>query len=136
MNKKRWQQLKQKLANESDLSKIWLFYMDHFADIPEFMDLGQPAGNKFLNGIIFSTCQQIFDKKIKITDFLSIYIPEYQFFHGPFQIDRRIGGVIYFEDIKKGLIAVSADFPPTGMVKYSRFTEVMNLSTPSGNELN
>jgi CRISPR/Cas system-associated protein Csx1 len=32
----------------------------------------------------------------------------------------RIGGVIYFEDIKLELIAVWGDYPPTDAVKYSR----------------
>lgn len=136
MKIKRWKELKQKLTNEKDLDKIWLFYMDHFADHPEFTDLGQPAQNQYLNDVLFKTCQQMFGKKIKITDFLSIYIAEQKLYHGPFQVDRRIGGVFYFEDIKVGLIAVSADFPPTDLVKYSRFTEVMQLSEPGGHNLN
>jgi len=37
------------------------------------------------------------------------------------QVDRRIGGVIYFEDVKVGLVAVSATFPPTDLVRYTRF---------------
>jgi hypothetical protein len=32
MNIKRLQELKQKLTDEADLSNIWLFYMDNFAD--------------------------------------------------------------------------------------------------------
>ncbi|NDJ26266.1 hypothetical protein GS682_32830 [Nostoc sp. B(2019)] len=42
MNIDRLQSLKQKLASEADLSNIWLFYMDHFADHAEFTDLGEP----------------------------------------------------------------------------------------------
>jgi hypothetical protein len=45
MNIKRLKELKDKLKHESDLSKIWLFYMDHFADHEAFMELGQPAEN-------------------------------------------------------------------------------------------
>ncbi|WP_243458441.1 hypothetical protein [Nostoc sp. UIC 10630] len=50
-------------------------------------------------------------------------------------LDGRIGGVIYFEDIKIGLLAVSADYPPTDAVKYSRFTEMIQLSAPNGNDV-
>ena len=35
MNIDRLQELKRKLTNDADLSDIWLFYMDHFADHPE-----------------------------------------------------------------------------------------------------
>ncbi|MBE9053530.1 hypothetical protein IQ243_24620 [Nostocales cyanobacterium LEGE 11386] len=136
MNIDRWQELKQKLTIEPDLSDIWLFYMDHFADHPKFTELGEPIYNEYLNSVIQKTCQQIFGTAIRITDFLPIYIAQYGFFHAPFQVQRRIGGVIYFEDIKIGLIAVSADYPPTDEVKYSRFSEIMQLPTPNRNDLN
>ncbi len=136
MNIDRLQELKQKLTIEADLSNIWLFYMDHFADHAEFTELGKPTHNQYLDGVLHNTCQQMFGRAIKITDFLPIYIPEYHFFHAPFQVERRIGGVIYFEDIKIGLIAVSADYPPTDEVKYSRFSEIMQLPTPNRNDLN
>ncbi|MEH2198253.1 hypothetical protein [Nostoc sp.] len=35
-----------------------------------------------------------------------------------------------------GLIAVSADYPPTDAVKYSRFTEMIQLSAPNRNDYN
>jgi hypothetical protein len=136
MNINRLQELKQKLTSEADLSKIWSFYMDNFADHLEFTELGEPSDNEYLHTVLYKTCQQIFGRAIKITNFLPIYIAEYHFFHAPFQVERRIGGVIYFEDIKIGLIAVSADYPPTDEVKYSRFSEVLQLPTPNRNDLN
>lgn len=136
MNIDQLQELKQKLTLEADLSNIWLFYMDHFADHAEFTDLGEPTYNEYIDAVLHKTCQQIFGRAVKITDFLPIYIAEYGFFHAPFQVERRIGGVIYFEDIKVGLIAVSADHPPTNAVKYSRFSEVLELPAPNRNNLN
>ena len=132
----RLQELKQKLTNEADLSHIWSFYMDHFADLPEFTDLGEPADNQYLNAILHKTCHQMFGSVIKITGFFLIYIPNYRLFHGPFQVEGRIGGMIYFEDIKIGLIALSADYPPTDAVKYSRFSEMIQLSAPNRNDRN
>jgi hypothetical protein len=132
----RLQELKQKLTNEADLSDIWLFFMDHFADHPEFTELGEPAYNEYLDAVVHKTCQQMFGRAIKITGFFLIYIAKYQLFHGAFQVEGRIGGVIYFEDTKVGLLAVSADYPPTDAVKYSRFSEIIQLSAPQGNEYN
>ncbi|MGI2902779.1 hypothetical protein [Tolypothrix sp. VBCCA 56010] len=136
MEIERLQELKQKLTNEADLSHIWSFYMDHFADHPEFTDLGEPAYNQYLDTVIHKTCQQIFGKAIKINGFFSIYIAKYQLFHGPFQVEGRIGGVIYFEDIKIGLLAVSVNYPLTDAVKYSRFSEIIQLSTSNRNDRN
>jgi hypothetical protein len=136
MEIKRLKELKQKLTHEADLSDIWSFYMDHFADHPEFTDLGEPARNEYLEAVLHSTCQQMFDKGIKIANFFLIYIAKYRLFHGPFQVKGRIGGMIYLEDIKVGLIAVSADYPPTDAVKYSRFSEMIQLSAPNSNDRN
>ncbi len=139
MKIQRLRELKQKLIEEKDLSKIWLFFMDHFADHQAFTDLGEPAHYEYLDAVLQATCQQMFGKAIKtikITNFCLIYIAEHQFFHGSFQVEGRIGGVIFFEDIKIGLLAVSADFPATDVVKYSRFSEPIRLSKPSGYDLN
>ncbi|MEC4817793.1 MAG: hypothetical protein SAK29_31655 [Scytonema sp. PMC 1069.18] len=132
----RLQELKQKLTNEADLSNIWLFYMDHFADDPKFTELGEPAYNEYLNAVLHQTCQQMFGRAIKITNFFLIHIAKYRLFHGPFQVEGRIGGIIYFEDTKIGLLAVSADNPPTDAVMYSRFSEIAQLSPPHRNDLN
>jgi hypothetical protein len=136
MKIERLQELKQKLSNEKDLSQIWLFYMDHFADHREFTELGKPAHNDYLDIVLQKTCQQMFGKAITITNLLLIYIAEHQFFHGPFQVEGRIGGVIFFEDIKVGLLAVSTVFPPTDAVNYSRFSEPTRLSEPNRYDLN
>lgn len=132
----RLQELKQKLTAVADLSDIWSFYMDHFADQPEFTDLGEPAYNEYLDAVLHKTCQQMFGKEIKITGFFLIYIAADHLFHGAFQVEGRIGGVIYFEDIKIGLLAVSADYPPTDAVKYSRFSLMIQLSAANRNDRN
>ncbi len=125
-----------KIDYRSRLIKYLVILLDNFADYAEFTDLGKPAYNQYLDAILHSTCEQMFGKKIKITNFLPIHIAEYNFFHAPFQAEKRIGGVIYFEDIKIGLIAVSAHYPPTDEVKYSRFSEIMQLPKLNRNDLN
>ncbi|MEH2111347.1 hypothetical protein [Nostoc sp.] len=71
-----------------------------------------------------------------LTGFFLIYIAQYRLFHGPFQVEGRIGGVIYFEDIKVGLLAVSMDYPTTDAVKYSRFSEIISLLASNHNDRN
>jgi hypothetical protein len=78
----------------------------------------------------------MFGKETKITDSLLIHIAKYRLFHGAFQVKKRTGGVIFFEDIKVGLLAVSADYPPTDMVKYSRFSEMIPMKAPERYDLN
>jgi hypothetical protein len=136
MNIKRLKELKEKIIKEKDLSKIWLFYMDHFADHAEFTELGEPVQNDYLEAILPQICKQMFGRTVKISNFLAIYLAEYRFCHGPFQVAGRIGGVIYFEEIKTGLLAVSENPALSNEVKYSRFSVPIQLSPPSGHELN
>lgn len=111
--------LKEKLQKEKDLGVIYTYYMDEFGDHQSFTDVGEPAENSFLIQVIGQVCQHLFGNTVIIADILLIQIPEYQFFHAPFFANNHIGGVIYFEDIQTGLLAVAAG---DGMVKYSRFT--------------
>lgn len=96
MNTDRLQELKRKLTNDADLSDIWLFYMDHFADHSEFTDMGEPADNEYLNAVLQKTCQQMFDSAINISDFLLIYIAPYHLFHGAFLSRRTYWGCDLF----------------------------------------
>ncbi|MGB8701089.1 MAG: hypothetical protein WCD18_16885 [Thermosynechococcaceae cyanobacterium] len=136
MNLDRLQELKTRLVQKTDFSDIWSFYMDEFADHPEFLEVGHPVTNAFLEAAIPQICKQMFGKAVKITDLLIICIAEYQFFHAPLQVEGRIGGVIYFADIHTGLLAVSAQFPTTDEVKYSRFSGPPQLQHPSPYEYN
>jgi hypothetical protein len=136
MNAKRFKELKQKLSHEADLSLIWGFYMDHFSDHMEFIELGKPAQNAYLDAVIHKSCQQIFGREMAITNPFLIHIAEQQFFHGPIQVEGRMGGVIYFEDTQVGLLAVSAKFPPTDEVKYSRFSNPIPIASSDRNDLN
>jgi len=122
MKIKRLKELKHKLVSDKDLSDIWLFYMDYFVDDPKFTDLGEPAHNESLVAILHKICEQMFGRAIKINNFLLIHIPKYRLFHGPFQVKGHIGGVIYFEDIEIGLVALSEELSATNEVKYSRFS--------------
>jgi hypothetical protein len=105
--------------------------MDEFADHAEFTNLGRPTANPFLEAAIPQICHRMFGRKMRVRDLLIISIPEYQFFHAPFLVEGRIGGVIYFPEINMGLMAVSAESPPTAEVKYSRFSRpFMQDSSP------
>lgn len=141
MKIERLQELKQKLTKETDLSKIWLFYMDNFAEHQQFIALGQPAKNEYLDEVVRKTCQQIFAKaifrkSITISTIFLIHIPKYKFFHGPFRLGEQMGGVIYFEDIKIGLIAVPDESSGTDMIQYSRFSQVAKFSSSNRHDLN
>jgi hypothetical protein len=120
-----------------DLSEVWLYYMDHFADQQAFIELGDRAENQFLEAIIKTLCQKLFGRTVHIAEYMLIHIPEQQFYHGPVHVEGRIGGIIYAEDKKVGILAISADSPPTDEVKYVRFSKPMEMPPrPANPDLN
>lgn len=121
MNLKQLQELKRKLLREKSLSKVWGFYMDKFADLPEFTDEGDRAENALLDTLIREICHQLFGDIFVIQDTMTIYIPEQKFYHGPLMVSDRIGGFIYFEDVQAGMVAIEEE-PRNGRVKYARFS--------------
>ncbi len=121
MNLNRLKRLKIKLTTEKEFSNIWLFYVDNFMNKPEFNAAGHPVEKKELHSILKQTCRYMLGREIKIHDFLIFHIPDYQFFHGAFHIDSGLGGIIYYEDIQMGLLALT-ELCDYGIVKYSRFT--------------
>jgi hypothetical protein len=129
MNSDRWRELKQKLTDEADLSEIWSYYMDHFADHPKFTRMGSRVADPYLDAVKLSICQHLFGATT-IGDALTICIAQQRFYHGPFMVGGRIGGIIYDENTKTGLLAVSADASNDGMMQYSRFSKPIELPPP------
>lgn len=112
-------ELQLKLDSEKTLSKVWDFYMDKFADRPEFLEVGGPVEHPFLKEIIPIISQKLFNKDHH--DIFLVKIPDHDFIHGSFWVENHIGGVIYFEKKLKGMVAIS-NTDPSGNVHYSRFT--------------
>jgi hypothetical protein len=119
INFNRLEKLKSMLIRDKNLSTIWDFYMDHFADHLEFIQMGNRTSNPMLEKIISVVSQQLF--KQEPDPLLLIRLPEYKFIHGPVAVRGRLGGVIYFEELSKGMLAISAT-PGSSLIKYSRFT--------------
>lgn len=127
LNLKKLDQLKLMLSHEKELSIVWTFYMDHFADHSEFTDMGKPTRHSLVEQVVAMTSQQLFNENPK--DLFLITLPKkYQFIHGGFFVGSRIGGVIYFENSLMGMIALSNN-PPSSLINYSRFKgQPMNSS--------
>jgi hypothetical protein len=119
LNFERLDNLKLMLSHEKDLGEVWSYFMTHFADHKAFTDIGEPIRNPLIEKIIVIINKQLFNEPV--TNLLLISLPKLKFLHGVFTVGNRTGGVIYFEETQKGMVAVS-DLPPSTLVRYSRFT--------------
>jgi hypothetical protein len=121
MDLARLKELKHALLHEEELSRVWRFFMDHFADRPEFAEFGEPARHAFVEAVLTQVGQQLFGRDGAISGLLLRWNEEHQFLHGGFSMGSRTGGVIFFGDIQTGMLAVPEGYPSIN-VKYARFS--------------
>jgi hypothetical protein len=121
MDLARLEELKHKLTHGTQLSVIWTFFLDHLASSPQFMALGERAEHPLVETVIDQVARQLFPRDPQVSNLLLTRLDDQQFLHGGFTIGRCLGGVLYFEDLHKGLITV-CEAPPSIEVKYARFS--------------
>src|ERR1700678_1375877 len=106
--------LKQMITEESDFHKIWEFFLDHFGEDVEFIGTGQRLTDKKhpLFGTIKAVGRQILARNniasdpLEITNLLLIHVPDHKFIHGGMILQGRLANIIYFDDIKVGLMSM------------------------------
>ena len=134
MDLTRLQELKQKLLHDKDLAPVWLYFLDHFAENPAFIALGERVDHPLVEAVIDQVSKQLFPRDGKVVGVLLTEIAEPKFLHGGFFMGLRPGGVFFYEDIGMGLLVVP-DLPPSIEVKYARFSgrPMPKLGGPSVN---
>src|SRR4051794_13723715 len=104
--------LKQKLHEAEKFSDVWDYFLTNFGEREAFIALGQQAGDPFLEMVLSQVGEQLFGRKIHVTDMMLTRIPEYGFIHGTVHLEGKLTSAIYFEEIHKGLLAVLWSFSP------------------------
>jgi hypothetical protein len=113
--------LKAKLLTAENFGDILGYFLDHFGDHPAFMELGQPVRDEFLEQVLAQVASQLFQKATPIHDARLVRLPDHGFIHGGFLVGGKVGTLIYFEDLRKGLISVAWSLSPPE-TKYARFS--------------
>src|SRR5262245_45520178 len=116
-------ELKRLLHEAKEFSTVWDYFLTHFGEQPGFMDHGeQVREDELLQLVVREVGKNLFpDRPAILLRSRLIRIAEFHFVHGTLTLDDRLSGMIYFEDVHKGMMAVcwSLDPPET---KYVRFT--------------
>ena len=113
--------LKEKLLHATDFNEVSTFFFDHFGDNPDFIALGERVEDDFLESVLLQVGTQLFAGPIVLERLLLTRLAEHGFIHGGFTLNGRLGNVIYFEDVRVGLIAVVLSVSPSE-TKLVRFT--------------
>jgi hypothetical protein len=116
-------ELKRRLVHEKDFMETWNFFLDEFATDLDFIDLGEPTRDEAIETTIAHIAIQMFPRDGNKIQLLLIRLADRGFVHGNVIVAGRAGGMLYFEDVRVGLVAVS-EMPPSDETKFARFTTV------------
>ena len=116
--------LKEKLVRTKVLADIQTYFLDHFGENPEFMELGEEYADPFLEEILRHVGKELCGRIVAVDNVLLLRLAEEGFIHGHCAIAGRMGSVLYFEDIRQGLLSVvwSLVPPETKFVRFSART--------------
>jgi hypothetical protein len=120
MDLSKLQELKRRLVHEKDFLKIWGFFLDEFATDLAFIELGEPIRDEALETTIAHVGLQMFPRAGNSIEVRLIRLADQQLLHGNVVVAGQVGGVLYFEDVRVGLVAVSESL--SGETKFARFS--------------
>lgn len=114
------EELRRKLATESQFAVTWEYFLDHFAEKPAFLERGSWAVRDPILRCIGECYAKANPKatQVAIDGFCPKEVPEFKMIHGAFRIGEHWGGVLYFQDLDMGLICFTQ---ANGKVMYARF---------------
>lgn len=116
-------ELKRLLHEAKEFSSVWDHFLTNFGEQPGFLDHGDRVGeDELLQLVLKEVCKSLFpDRPAIVIRSRLIRIAEHHFVHGTMFLDDRLSGMIYFEDVHKGMMAVCWSLAPPE-TKYVRFT--------------
>ena len=113
--------LKEKRGSTTNFSEVQTYFLDHFGDHPAFIELGEPTTDEFLEQVLAEVVGQLFHMTVTVNDARLVRLPDHKFVHGGFMVQGKVGTLIYFEDVCKGLISVAWSLSPPE-TKFMRFS--------------
>ena len=113
--------LKEKILRAENFNEVWEYFFDHFSDNPAFMNMGKKTQSSLLRTILEEVGERLFRQKVKVTNMMLTEIPQHHFVHGACFVQNRLASVLYFEDIKVGMLSIlsSAQKHEVSMIRFT-----------------
>ena len=115
--------LKEKVLHSENFNEVWKYFFDNFSDNPAFLKMGKATQNPLLQTILEGAAERLFRQKIKVAKLMLNAIPQHHFMHGACFMQGRMASVMYFEDVKVGMLSILGSMQ-SHHVDMIRFTGV------------
>ncbi len=123
--------LRKKLQNDTDLNAIMNYFYDHFADHEEFIKMCEPTRHEDLESLLPTVIRGVFKRpRVVLRDVVLLRVPGQNMVHGGFSIDGALGFFFYFEDLDMGAIGIVGG--PLGDLSVAVRFRISALITKNG----
>lgn len=123
-----WQQLgklRELVEHEAEFDKIWSFFFDELGKDESFVKAGTHAPAALqdeLLPLLEGIYKRMVNDDVMVGQLLLTEVPGQNFFHGPCITDAGIGCVLYFADLRMGMVSLTRQGQK--LVHYARFTTI------------
>jgi hypothetical protein len=92
------------MVSEPVLVNIMEYFLEHFGLVPEFRRIGSKTRNEIVESFLERAASDWHQTQPIPNSYMLIEIPQHQFIHGACELNIGMLNVLYFGDIKTGLI--------------------------------
>lgn len=124
MEWQRIERLKDRLLHEKDTGLVFQYFFDHLAGQPGFIAVGKPvppAVDALLGGVVTRTIPHLIGKQARLTELHLTEVPGHHFIHDTVHVDLGVCIILYFDDLKIGLLSFT-EAVESGFMFCGRFT--------------
>ena len=118
-------ELRKEFVKTTEFGVFYDKFLQNFGEHPAFMELGSPLIAPHLERIINETTDRMLGHAAEVQAARLVIIPEAQLIHGAFFVESSFGGLLYFEDLRMGMVVITFT---SGRCEFARFT----LNPPEG----
>lgn len=117
--------LKEMVMTATELDEPWDYFFDHFSQDLDFMALGKGVRKApLLTRILEMVGAQVFDGKAKVRGLQLTFLRKHNFVHGACHISGRLSAVLYFTDVKMGVLSINDPGARPHNTYFVRFTNL------------
>ena len=99
--------LKDLLFEGKDFGQIAHYFMDHLGENEDFLNASYRVANERLEAVLTQTLALYLKHPVTMRQLTLLGVPHTTFYHGSFFVDDRLGTIMYFREIDRGLIALA-----------------------------
>ena len=123
MTKQHIDRLKELMLQSANLTEPMDYFLQHVITDAEIVRASQPATSALLLHVILGLVERHCGQELFVLAPFFLHAPAYQLWHGGCRLDGYVTHLVYFDDIKTGILSI-AQPQDTVNANYVRFSVV------------